>query len=226
VTSVNSGFGSVQAVSLRDQVRNLLRTKILLGEIAPGEIQSVRTIADACGVSITPAREAVMDLAKDGMVEVVRNRGFRVPILGDEELDVIYETRDILESEAIARVAERIEVTALAEFRTMADAVTDSCRAGRLEDFIGLDRKFHLALLATLGNHRIVKIAGQLRDEARMIGMKVADQHLLVKSAEEHVAILDALQARDGDLARRLMREHLRHSRGIWVGRPEAVPHP
>jgi DNA-binding GntR family transcriptional regulator len=213
----------LKAVSLREQAREAVRTQIVLGELAPGEVQSIQSVAGALGVSITPVREAVMDLAHLGMVEIIRNRGFRVPVLTDHDLDEIFKLRTMLEAPAMAELTEVVAGTPLPEFRHLAQQCADGARDGDLHVFLDADRKFHLGLLGKLGSRRLVTMVGNLRDQARMLGLhKLADQGGLIASAQEHFALLDAIESGKADLAALLMRKHLAHSRGIWAGRDEA----
>jgi DNA-binding GntR family transcriptional regulator len=213
----------LKAVSLREQAREAVRTQIVLGELAPGDVQSIQSVAGALGVSITPVREAVMDLAHLGMVEIIRNRGFRVPVLTDHDLDEIFKVRTMLEAPAMAELTELVAGASLPEFRDIAQKCADGARDGDLHVFLDMDRKFHLGLLGKLGNRRLVTMVEHLRDQARMLGLhKLADQGGLIASAQEHFALLDAIESGKADLASLLMRKHLAHSRGIWAGRDEA----
>ncbi|MBC9730473.1 GntR family transcriptional regulator [Streptomyces sp. TRM68367] len=212
----------LKSVSLRQQAREALRTRIVLGQIEPGQVESVINVASELGVSVTPVREAVMDLANLGMVEVIRNRGFRVPVLTDHDLEEIFRVRTMLEVPAMVELAELADRAPVARFRQLAEQITDAAREGGLVSFLDLDRQFHLGLLELLGNRRLVAMVGQLRDQARMEGLqKLADQGELTQSGEEHLAIVDAITAGDGELTAALMRKHLTHSRGIWAGRAE-----
>ncbi|MER5217124.1 GntR family transcriptional regulator [Streptomyces sp. NPDC002838] len=212
----------LQSVSLRQQAREALRTRIVLGQIEPGQVESVINVASELGVSITPVREAVMDLANLGMVEIIRNRGFRVPVLTDHDLEEIFRLRTMLEVPAMVELAERADREPVAGFRQLAEQLTDTARQGDLVPFLDLDRQFHLGLLELLGNRRLVAMVGQLRDQARMEGLqKLADQGELTQSGEEHLAIVDAIASGDAELTAELMRKHLTHSRGIWAGRTE-----
>jgi DNA-binding GntR family transcriptional regulator len=213
----------LKAVSLREQAREAVRTQIVLGELAPGEVQSIQSVAGALGVSITPVREAVMDLAHLGMVEIIRNRGFRVPVLTDHDLDEIFKLRTMLEAPAMAELTELVAGAPLPEFRHLAQQCADGAQDGDLHVFLDTDRQFHLGLLSKLGNRRLVTMVGHLRDQARMLGLhKLADQGGLIASAQEHFGLLDAIESGKADLAALLMRKHLAHSRGIWAGRDEA----
>lgn len=213
----------LKAVSLREQAREAVRTQIVVGKLAPGEVQSIQSVAVALGVSITPVREAVMDLANFGMVEIIRNRGFRVPVLTDHDLDEIFKVRTMLEAPAMADLTEAVAGACLPESRAIAQLCADAARDGDVHGFLDTDRKFHLGLLGRLGNSRLVTIVGQLRDQARMRGLhKLAEQGGLIGSAQEHFALLDAIESGKADLAALLMRQHLAHSRGIWAGRDES----
>ncbi|MCX5206242.1 GntR family transcriptional regulator [Streptomyces sp. NBC_00237] len=212
----------LRSVSLREQAREELRARITLGQIEPGKVRSVISIAEELGVSITPVREAVMDLANQGMVEVIRNRGFRVPQLSEHDLDEIFRIRTLLEAPAMADVVRVLGGARVPEFRRLAEEITSAARKGDLAAFLDKDRQFHLGLLELLGNGRLVAMVAQLRDQARMRGLqKLADQGELTQSGEEHITLIDAIEAGQAELAVELMRDHLAHSRGIWAGHAE-----
>jgi DNA-binding GntR family transcriptional regulator len=217
-----AGGAQLKSVSLRQQAREALRTRIVLGQIEPGRVESVINVASELGVSVTPVREAVMDLANLGMVEIIRNRGFRVPLLTDHDLEEIFRLRTMLEVPAMVELAELADRAPVARFRELAEQLTDAARQGDLVAFLDLDRQFHLGLLELLGNRRLVAMVGQLRDQARMEGLqKLADQGELTQSGEEHLVIVEAIASGDAELTAELMRKHLTHSRGIWAGRTE-----
>ncbi|WP_181788332.1 GntR family transcriptional regulator [Streptomyces phytophilus] len=212
----------LRPVSLREQAREALRARIVLGQIEPGEVRSVIGLAEELGVSITPVREAVMDLANHGMVEVIRNRGFRVPRLGEHDLDEIFHLRTLLEAPAMADVVRVLDGAPVPRFRRLAEEITAAARDGDLPVFLDKDRQFHLGLLELLGNGRLVVMVARLRDQARMQGLrKLAAQGGLTQSGEEHIALVDAIEAGEGERAVELMRAHLAHSRGIWAGHAE-----
>ena len=196
----------------------------MLGQIEPGEVRSVISLAEELGVSITPVREAVMDLANQGMVEVIRNRGFRVPQLSEHDLDEIFRIRTLLEAPAMADVVQVLDGGRVPEFRALAEEITAAARERDLATFLDKDRQFHLGLLELLGNGRLVSMVAPLRDQARMQGLqKLADQGELTQSGEEHITLVDAIEAGQAERAVELMRAHLAHSRGIWAGRSESA---
>src|SRR5205807_8566867 len=109
--------------SLREQVSHALRAALIAGELRPGVVYSAPVLAAGFGVSATPVREAMLDLAKEGLVEVVRNKGFRVTELSDRDLDELTELRMLIEVPTTARLAGRLDGAALAELRELAGAI-------------------------------------------------------------------------------------------------------
>ena len=81
------------------------------------------------------------------------------------------------------------------------------------------DSIFHTAALELTRSPRLVKLVSELRAQTHLLGLRgLSATGDLEASALEHLAIVDALVARDGNLARSLMRRHLQHARGIWAG--------
>lgn len=83
--------------NLRQTVTEHLRTAIIVGDLQEGVVYSAPSLGAAFGVSATPVREAMMDLAREGLVETVKNKGFRVTAVKERDLDEITEIRLLLE---------------------------------------------------------------------------------------------------------------------------------
>jgi DNA-binding GntR family transcriptional regulator len=207
---------------LREQAGQVIRASIIAGELEAGEIYSASVLAERLGVSPTPVREAMLDLASGGLVEPVRNRGFRVLTPDERDLDEISELRLMLEVPAMRRVVELAADAQLEELESVVARIEARADEGDVAAFLLADREFHLGLLEIVGNGRLLRLVAQLRDQTRLAGIKeLAREGNLTASAREHRVILDALRARDADRAEALMRTHLIHTRGIWAGRSE-----
>jgi DNA-binding GntR family transcriptional regulator len=209
--------------SLREEVANALRAALVAGQMRPGTVYSAPALAARFEVSATPVREAMLDLAKEGLVEVVRNKGFRVTVLSDAELDEITELRELIEVPTVVRLGNTIEPDALLRLRPLAHQIVDAARAGDVIGYVEADRRFHLDLLALAGNTRLVETVSDLRKRSRLYGLTHLTADRLVASAEEHLRLLDLLEAGDLTAVESLMRQHLGHVRGSWAGRPESV---
>ncbi|HEX5829026.1 MAG TPA: GntR family transcriptional regulator [Candidatus Limnocylindrales bacterium] len=207
--------------SLRDEITGLLRAAVMAGELEPGVVYSAPSLADQFGVSATPVREAMLDLSKEGLVEIVRNKGFRVARLSPKELDDVTELRALVEIPTVRRVAETgVPEEALARLRPMAAEIEEAARRRDFVAHVAIDLEFHLALLELAGNPRIVELVRSLRMHSRLYGLR-DDTHrdALFASWHEHAELLDRIAARDADGAEAVMRSHIGHVRGIWSER-------
>ncbi|MFW6721606.1 GntR family transcriptional regulator [Streptomyces sp. MAR4 CNY-716] len=173
----------VQRHSVRAQVLDALRNAVLGGELRPGEVYSAPALGERFGVSATPVREAMQQLAAESAVEILPNRGFRVLAPSARDLAELAEVRALLLVPLLHRLAaglppERWVVLS----RLAAD-----------------DAEFHEALVALSGNRQLVRVAGELRARARPPAAPQARRQALV----------DALAAGDTAAAEAVLRELL-----------------
>jgi DNA-binding GntR family transcriptional regulator len=210
--------------SLREEITSILRGAVMSGEMEPGVVYSAPSLAERFGVSATPVREAMLDLATDGLVEVVPNKGFRVVSLSAAELDALTEIRELLEVPVVRRLAaEGVDPEALEALRPLAGAVEDAARRGDFIAHVTYDLDFHLGLLSLAGNPRLVEIVRSLRQGSRLYGLRgLPDQPAIRASFHEHADLLDLVAARDADGAEALMRTHIGHVRREWAAPDDA----
>lgn len=205
--------------SVRQEVRGILRAQIQTGELEAGRIYSAVALSDSLGVSATPVREALMDLANAGLVEAVRNVGFRVRTISPADLHEIVALRAWLEVPAMDLVIEAATDEEIDGLRELARRICDEAARNDVTAFALADAVFHAAVLDLTESPRLVKIVTELRGQTQLLGLwRLGAAHDLAASGLEHVELVDALAARDRRLARSLMRRHLEHARGIWAG--------
>ncbi|MGW2631703.1 GntR family transcriptional regulator [Streptomyces chattanoogensis] len=206
--------GRPQRHSVRGQVLAALREALVAGELAPGEVYSAPALAERYGVSATPVREAMQQLAGEGAVEVVPNRGFRVCEHSSRDLAELAEVRAMLEIPAIIRLARALAPERWEELRPLADAGLAAAAHGDRVGYAEADRAFHHALISLTGNRRLTQVADDLlRGTQWPAGgsrLRTAD---LLADASEHTALLDALTAGECTVAERIAREHLSATR-------------
>ncbi|TDE46484.1 GntR family transcriptional regulator [Nonomuraea mesophila] len=204
--------------SLREQVAHALRAALVTGEMRPGVVYSAPVLAAQFGVSATPVREAMLDLAKEGLVEAVRNKGFRVTELSDRDLDELTEIRQLIEVPTVARLADSARAEEFERLRPVAEEIVSASERGDLLAYIDADLRFHVELLALCGNAHLVSVVRDLRTRARLYGLsQLSERGALADSAREHLALLDALKSGDAAAVRQIMEEHIGHVRGIWA---------
>ncbi|MEU7568254.1 GntR family transcriptional regulator [Streptomyces fradiae] len=203
---------------LRDQVAHALRAALISGELQPGRVYSAPALAADFGVSATPVREAMLDLAREGLVEPVRNKGFRVTEVSERDLDQYAELRALIEVPTVGAVTRSATREQLAGLRPVAEEIVACAGAHDLIGYLDADRRFHLALLALHGNDRLVETVGELRKRSRLYGLTALDERgLLVASAREHLELLDLMIAGDAAAAEACMARHLGHVRDLWA---------
>ena len=195
---------------------------MVAGELKPGELYSAPVLGEQFGVSATPVREAMLDLAKDGFVVAERNRGFRVVEMSEVDLDEISQIRLLLEVPSTVQVAKIIESEVLNELSVIADTIVTAAAQGDLIDYLDSDRRFHVLLISQLGNNRLTDLVDRMRRQTRLFGLvALAESGVLVTSAQEHHELIEAMRARDTTATKSLINSHIKHIRGLWVGREE-----
>ena len=213
---------TINAWNLRDQVRRSLEAAMVAGELKPGELYSAPALGERFGVSATPVREAMLDLAKDGFVVAERNRGFRVVKMSEVDLDEICQIRLLLEVPSTVQVAKVIDPEVLDELAVIADEIVAAAAQRDLIDYLDSDRRFHVLLISQLGNDHLTDLVDRMRRQTRLFGLvALAESGALVASAQEHHELIEAMRARDTTATKRLINSHIKHIRGLWVGREE-----
>lgn len=211
-----------------DWVYEELKSAIVDLRLAPGDPLREATLADQLGVSKTPIREALTRLEQEGLVETTSFKGAVVTGYSRQDLLEIYELRELLENAAARTAAE-----------SMADADRDRldriCRESRKlkknHDAAGLAAlisAFDDVLFEQVRNSRIRALIENLRAHLTRIGHLTAEiPGRIEASVDEHEKIVQAIAARDPELAERQMREHIRSVRddqlralGGGVGEP------
>ncbi|MFD3871705.1 GntR family transcriptional regulator [Streptomyces sp. NPDC058623] len=196
--------------SVRAQVLEALRAALVDGELAPGEIYSGPALGERFGVSATPVREAMQQLALEGAVECLPNRGFRVLSRTPRALAELAEVRALLEVPVMLRLARTVPVGTWESLRSAAHATAEAAAAGDLPGYAAADRAFHRAVLTLADNAELVRLTEELHRRAQwpLPGAPRVRRADLVADAAEHSALLEALIAGDLTVVESLVREH------------------
>ncbi|MCM2576885.1 GntR family transcriptional regulator [Streptomyces sp. MTZ3.1] len=206
---------SLQRHSVRAQVLDALRTALVGGELTPGAVYSAPALAEQYGVSATPIREAMQQLAREGAVEVVPNRGFRVSERSARDQAELAEVRALLEVPVMLGLARTVPAEQWEELRPLAAATVAAAATGDRVAYAEADRAFHRALLDLSGNRQLALVGDELHRRAQFPpgASAVASAADLLADATEHTALLDALAVRDLAVVEQLVREHFAGAR-------------
>ncbi len=199
-----------------------IRDAILEGTLAPGTPLRVSKLAQELGVSPIPVREALQVLATEGLAVHLPRRGMVVSQLTAEDIANTYDVRGALEGMAAQQAAGRLTPAVAAELRATLKAMEEATQRLDHEALLRLDRTFHAIFCAVCPNRRAGEFLRQIWNYTyRVRRVHPRSETRLRTTVAEHRAILDALLAGDGELAGRLVREHMAGARDDLLARLE-----
>lgn len=200
---------------LTGQVADALRRAILAGELRPGTRLSVPRVAAMLGVSRTPAREALLALERDGLVEVSPRRGAVVLQAGLADLLELYDLREALDGMAARLAAERARDEQRARMAELTAAYRVAIERSATDEFVGHDFAFHGALLEATGNRRLQEALGRIHNQVQVVSRALAVQERLPMPLvlADHEAIGEAVAAARATDAEEAARAHVRRVR-------------
>jgi DNA-binding GntR family transcriptional regulator len=180
------------------------------GAISQGTLYSENELAETLGMSRTPVREALIALAREGIVEVASQRGFRLRQLSSEQRQEIFDLRLLLEPYAARRLAEIATDEDVRRLSDLIDGQEALSAEGQESAFLALDEEFHLLMPKLVGLERSHDIMVSLRGAMWLMGFEalaLPRRHSAVIS--EHRAIVAAIAAHDSHAAAEAAHEHI-----------------
>lgn len=190
-------------------VRESLENAIACGELAPGTRLDETSLASRFGVSRTPVREALQQLATAGLIEMRPRRGAVVATASPERLYEMFEVMAELEAICARLAARRITPEGLARLH----AAQADCAENRAnpDAYYDANEYFHQAIYALSGNSFLAEEAAALQKRLRPYRrLQLRVRNRVSTSYAEHESIVAALAAGDGERAAAEMRDHVR----------------
>jgi len=191
-----------------------IRAMLLEGEIPPGARIPERELCEKLKISRTPLREALKVLAAEGLVQLLPNRGARAARLTVRDLHDLFEVCQGLEALAGELACERIGETQLTEIEAAHTEMARHHRDRDLARYYRCNRFIHEAIVAAADNPVLgglyESVTARIRRARYVTPMTEARWALAM---QEHEAILNMLQRRDGFGLAHILRTHLRHKR-------------
>lgn len=207
--------GPISREMLSSKIKDRIMQSILEGELQPGDRVVETRIARELGVSQSPVREAIRDLASVGFLEVEPFRGARIRQLTREDALDDMEMRGELEAIAARRAATRITAAEIALLRSL---VTEMHALGEAGDAHGQAMKntdFHRTVVRAAGSPALERMWAMLEPFARTYVTAMIPGADLVWLGDRHGAIVAALEAGDAAAAAGVMREHAEEARAL-----------
>ncbi|MDR6952346.1 DNA-binding GntR family transcriptional regulator [Ancylobacter sp. 3268] len=168
-----------------------------------------RQLAQSLGVSRTPVREAMAQLEREGFVHSVPRRGIYVVRKTKREVIEMIQVWAALESLAARLITQHASDEEIATLRAMFATFEDGAPHAKLDEYSEVNIQFHQAIIAMGGNGILINLAENLFTHMRMIRRKtIAEEDRADRSIQDHLAIIQSLEARDTDTAEVLVRNH------------------
>lgn len=199
---------------------------VFQGRLKPGQHLVTEELAQRFGVSHTPVREALIELAGVGVIDILPNRGAIVRKVTSRDVREVCQVRRALECEAVRSACGRIQLSELhtlaADLRKMID-VKPRASNGYIEHAREVDGRLHDLIAASSGNTflaaeltRLKTLFRAFRDVAWAHDAACNDFHRLAEEAHEHLAIVEALLAGNRQAAAKAMARHIRSGARYW----------
>lgn len=213
---MDDALESVQRKPLKEEIFGILHNRIIAGKVAPGEWLRQEEISSQLGVSQTPVREALDLLVSAGLAERVPYRGVRVLQLTTDEIVDAYVTRLLLEVTAARLTASNRTESQLQSMRELVEQTRPLVNLSDMSVQRQLNREFHQLIVEASGNALLARlytmIANQFPDwmlYEYMFRHPELLESSLAQEYQEHIAIIEAISAGDGDSAAQSVYQHV-----------------
>ncbi len=220
--------------NLRQEAYTAIRGMLLDGEWSGGDRLSTLQLSRQLGLSRTPVREAVAQLASEGLIQQSPRRGARVPLVTAEELREMYDLRLVLECFAVSEAASHIDEEELNQLEVCCDHWLVLLRqlrrtaSGQLsqkqwQEWVNIDEKYHRVIYAASRNKLLFKTLIDLRLLARTMRLVRRSKPMVFEFADavltyrHHRSLLRALAAGDSKAASDSMRQQILHGKQLHL---------
>jgi len=200
---------------LSQKVYRILKTRIIKGDLKPGEKLLENKIAEQLGISRTPVREALRELTAEGFVGTTPNQAIIVSTVTFDEIWDLLQIRGVLEGLAAKVAAKKISPEKIERLNKIIDQmkhdlVNKSTSKKNILNFSKLDIEFHDLILNICGNKWLIQIHNNLKNHIERFRIRsFSIPGTFSKSLNEHCKILDAIKKGDSELAEKLSKIHM-----------------
>ncbi|HDN79478.1 MAG: hypothetical protein DRI61_10730 [Chloroflexi bacterium] len=196
-------------MKLSEKAYQLIKEKIITLELRPLSVINERELMEELGLGRTPIREALYKLAHEDLVIIVPRRGMFVADISITDLLKLFELRVVLEGFCARLAAERRTEEQLAE----ADALLNELRNVSGDDYkalMDIDERLHKLMYEMSDNEFLIDILNRLYDHSLRLWYLTLDRLGNVRSSiEEHIGVMEAIKAGDGETAEKLIQQHI-----------------
>ncbi len=211
-------------ISLRVQAYQWLKKKIITLEYAMGSHLVENDLCRELGMGRTPVREAVQQLASEGLVNILPRKGCFVSNINLWEFENLLDARIMLETHVVRRLAGIINPEQIAKLRALFDDVPALIKQRDIDALLTIEREFHQGLVTLLDNPYLDTIAENIYDlvtRTWYLSFRRRSQDDLASTLQENLDILERLEQNDADAAEEAVREHVISFKNKVLIRPQ-----
>ncbi|MDQ6600944.1 GntR family transcriptional regulator [Bacillus salipaludis] len=197
------------------QVTNAIREAIVTGEYEPGQKLSETALSEHFQVSRTPIREALKQLEREGLVEIIPRVGTCVTKPTEQELKELFTLKEVLEGLAAGLFAEKGDAAEIKKVRQAVDDMEEALLTSDNKLYVNANSVFHDTILEGANNSKLSYMLNLMLNQIpynRYVFITIGDPARREKSLNEHKVILAAIENGDREKAEKAMREHVRAS--------------
>lgn len=211
-------------LALPDRIYAALKHRILTCSMQPGARIIEKDLCQEMGVSRTPLREALNRLGLEGLMALTPYRGYAAAAISVRQFRELCELRRIIESESAALAAQRATAADVVALRNVAELKYTRGSAQTYELYLRANSAFHLALVRSTGNAMFEAVVMSALDHHQRPLYLGLDVGLDAEAATaEHREVVNAVEKKDSELARRLMFNHIAHAEDRIVNALQAA---
>lgn len=198
--------GVVESQSL--PVYEELRRRLITGQMKPGDTTSIRHLAAEFGIGVMPVREALKNLWSQKALSGEARKAYRVPVLDQHQAANLFQIRAVLEGGAAESAMEHITRDDIAKLRAYSHQMNAAWKANDAQTFLEANFAFHSLIYQRAANEDLFALIELLFTRTGpMLAHAIVNLARIEDWENEHMAIVDAIEQKDGALTRRLVEE-------------------
>lgn len=175
-----------------------------------------RTLCEQLGISRTPVREALRELASEGLVMIIEGKGVYVKKVEFKDMIEIFEIREALESKAIELFIQRLDDETLALMKQYMDDQEEEYENGLHKEFMDTDMKIHYLIAKGSKNSRLENYIVSIYDQIHQMAVSSKDDpEMRERAIQAHRALYQAVLDRDIEKAKKTMSDHIKETMDI-----------
>ncbi|MGF6770473.1 DNA-binding GntR family transcriptional regulator [Paraburkholderia sp. GAS199] len=204
-----SHSADTETASVEARIYSAITTALLQGRLRPGAQLVERDLAAAFGCTRGALRKVLARLGFEGKLVLEANRGAFVPSPSEADVRQVYRARQIVEAGIVAALCGHVSASHKRRLRAHVRSEEKASKAGALDESVRLAGQFHVLLTELAGGTELLGLVGQLVGKTELYKALYDPSKGSTCSADEHLQIIEALEAGDLHAALAAMREHL-----------------